>query len=98
LVAGLLGVADDAGFVDVFAGEADIGGGWLRVLLGNARKIVAQARNLAPLLRRVVLVGVPEIGYCRPRRSRLFAPRRNQGAGPGLLLYWPPLPKRGDLK
>jgi hypothetical protein len=33
----LLGIADDAGFVNVFAGEADIcGGGWTNiVLLGN---------------------------------------------------------------
>lgn len=43
--------------MDFFAGEANVGGCWLRVLFGNARKVVTNLRYFAALLGRVVLVG-----------------------------------------
>jgi hypothetical protein len=61
----LLRVADRAGFVDVFAGEADLCGGRGHVLLWNmphAAGVVLARRHLAPLLRRVVLVREPALG------------------------------------
>jgi hypothetical protein len=41
------------GFVDLLAGQADIGGGWSNVLLGNfACMIATLPLYLTPLLRR----------------------------------------------
>ena len=53
-------VADRAGFVDFFAGQADVGGRrFPGVPLGNAGTIakrISALGNLAPFLRRVVFV------------------------------------------
>ncbi|MCK1679547.1 hypothetical protein IVA87_08745 [Bradyrhizobium sp. 147] len=60
----ILGITDDASFVNFFAGDADVGGGRPRVSLWNAREIVADAGNFTPLLRRVVLVGETALRSC----------------------------------
>jgi hypothetical protein len=56
---GRFGIADDAGFVDFLAGEADVGG-CSSVSHRNGGVAVALApNNLTSRLRRVVVSGVP---------------------------------------
>jgi hypothetical protein len=51
-------VADDARFVDVFAGKADVGGCGFAVPVQNGNVLsIIRPGNLTPLLSRVVLVG-----------------------------------------
>ncbi len=49
----LFGVADKAGFANVFAGKADLSGGRSIVLLGN----ITNCPNLSPFLGSIVFVG-----------------------------------------
>jgi hypothetical protein len=58
----LFGITDLAGFVDVLAGEAEIGGCGPHVLIWNMRRVSPLTRNFSPFLRRVVFVGQPALG------------------------------------
>jgi hypothetical protein len=53
---GLLRIADDAGFVDVLAGEAQVGCGGPHVLIWNMSTVLPLDRHLSPILRRVVFI------------------------------------------
>ena len=60
---GFFGIADEARFVNVFAGEAEVGGGGFAVPVWNGNVLsIVRADYLAPLLRRVVLIGQPALG------------------------------------
>lgn len=51
-------ISDHAGLVDLFAGEAGIGGGRFNVPVWNLEiAATAMLGDLPPLLRRVVLIG-----------------------------------------
>jgi len=50
--------------VNFLAGDTEIGGGWLSVLAWNARKVVANPRDFAALLRCVVFIGETALCLC----------------------------------
>ena len=60
----ILCIADDAGFVDIFAGEADVGGGRFRkaVLNRNGFSALAIRSDFAPLLRTIIFISEAALG------------------------------------
>jgi hypothetical protein len=57
-----LGVADDAGFMDVFAGKTDFSdGGWSDIFLWNIT-FVSVPTHFAPFLRSIIFVGESALG------------------------------------
>ncbi len=70
---GNLGISDLPRFVNLIVSEAKIGGGGLGVAAYNAsaRPILTRC-HLAPLLRRVVLVGQPDLGKWLPETGKVF--------------------------
>jgi hypothetical protein len=61
-----LGIANDASFVDVFAGEADIGGGWSIVLFQNVAHPVSL--SFPAFLRSIIFVGETPLRVAQRRQ------------------------------
>ena len=55
------GVADLTSLMNVFARQSDVGGGWLIVLVWNIYRL-ADRGDLAPRLRRIILIGDTAVG------------------------------------
>jgi hypothetical protein len=71
-----LRVADQTGFVDLFAGDPNLAGLRRFIILFRNNTWLSGLRDLAPLLRRVVFVGEPtlRLRFDRARRfGRTFA-------------------------